>query len=146
MLHSIQQKSLMPLPVRLVLAFMLSIVAAGMVQQAAMINDRANGPLGALVPLAVCILLVTLVFGLVAWRRPWALTRTAAIMLIVMLAFGVAVYVVGVNTISSGIGGNISYMMAVLVDFYFLLPTATAVALHWRVLNSGADAPVKPQA
>ena len=134
----------MPLPVRLVLAFMLSFVAAGMVQQAAMINDRANGPLGALLPLAVCVLLVTLVFGLVAWRRPSALTRTAASLLIVMLVFGVAVYVVGVSTMAPGIGGNINYLIAMLVDFYFLLPSAVAVAVHWRVLNSGG-ASVKPQ-
>ncbi len=133
----------MPLPVRLVLAFMLSLVAAGMVQQAAMINDRANGPLGALPPLAVCVLLITLVFGLVAWWRPSAITRTAVVLLIVMLAFGVAIYIIGVNTIGPGIGGNISYLMAVLVDFYFLLPTAVAVTVHWRVLNS--TAPVKPQ-
>ena len=131
----------MPLPVRLVLAFMLSIVAAGMVQQAAMINDRANRPWDALVPLAVCVALVTLVLGLVAWRRPAAITRTAGIALIVMLAVGVAIYVIGVYSVTPGIGGNISYLMAVLIDFYFLLPSAVAVAVHWRVLNSGAAAP-----
>ena len=131
----------MLLPIRLVLAFILSLVAAGMVQQAAMINDRANGPLSALMPLAVCILLVTLVFGLVAWRRPSAIGRTAAVLLIVMLAFGIAVYIVGVSTMAPGIGGNINYLMAVLVDFYFLLPAMVAVAVHWRVLNSGAAAP-----
>jgi len=130
----------MPLPVRLVLAFILSLVAAGMVQQAAMINDRANGPLGALPPLAVCILLVTLVFGLVAWRRPSAITRAAVVMLIVMLVVGVVVYVFGAVSMAPGLGGNINYLIAVLIDFYFLLPTATAVAVHWRVLNSGAAA------
>ena len=141
MLHSIQQKNPMPLAVRLVLAFILSLVAAGMVQQAAMINDRANGPLGALMPLAACILLVTLVFGPVAWWRPSAITRTAVVLLIVMLVFGVAVYIVGVSTMAPGIGGNINYLMAVLIDFYFLLPSMVAVAVHWRVLNSGAAAP-----
>jgi hypothetical protein len=136
----------MPLPVRLILAFMLSLVAAGMVQQAAMINDRANGPLGALPPLAVCVLLVTLMFGLVAWWRPSALTRTAAVLLIVMLVFGVAVYIMGVNSYAPGLGGNINYLIAMLVDFYFLLPSAVAVAVHWRVLNSTASgAAVKPQ-
>ena len=134
----------MPLPVRLALAFVLSLIAGGMVQQAAMINDRANGPLSALVPLAVCILLVTLLFGLVAWRRPSAIGRTAVAMLIVMLIFGAAVYILGVSAMGPGIGGNISYMMAVLVDFYFLLPTATAVAVHWRVLHAADAAAVKP--
>ena len=126
----------MPLPARLALA--LSFAAAGVVQQAAMINDRANGPLGALKPLAVCILLVTLVFGLVVWRRRSAVGRTAAVMLGAMLAFGVAVYIFGVNTVSPGIGGNIGYMMAMLVDFYFLLPSAAAVPIHWWLLRGAS--------
>jgi hypothetical protein len=116
-----------------------------MVQQAAMINDRANGPLGALPPLAVCILLVTLVFGLVAWRRPTALTRTAVVLLVVMLIIGVAVYIFGVNSMAPGLGGNVNYLIAILIDFYFLLPSAVAVAVHWRVLNTTGAAAVKPQ-
>ena len=56
-------------------------------------------------------------------------------MLIAMLVFGVAVYVLGVNSMSPGIGGNIGYMMAMLVDFYFLLPAALAVPIHWWLLR-----------
>lgn len=125
----------MPLIARTALAFALSLVAGGMVQQAAMINDRANGPLQALKPLAVCILLVTLVLGAVAWWRPAAIGRTAAAVLAVMLIFGAAIYIFGVSTAAPGIGGNIGYMMAVLVDFYFLLPSAVALAIHWKLLR-----------
>jgi hypothetical protein len=129
MLHSrpqINPRSMtMPFIARIALAFALSLVAGGMVQQAAMINDRANGPLQALKPLAVCILLVTLVFGAVAWWRPSAISRTAAVVLAVMLIFGAA---------------NIGYMMAMLVDFYFLLPSAVAVAIHWKLLHGGPTA------
>ena len=130
----------MPLPARITLAFVLSFAAAGVVQQAAMINDRANGPLDALKPLAVCILLITAVFGAVAWwrRSASAIGWTAGVMLAVMLVFGVAIYIFGVSTISPGIGGNIGYMMAMLVDFYFLLPSAVAVAIHWKLLHGAA--------
>lgn len=130
----------MPLPARLALAFTLSLAAAGLVQQAAMIDDRANGPLGALWPLSVCIALVTLVFGIVmrCSRSASVAGWTAAAMLTVMLAFGVAVYIFGVATSSPGIGGNIGYMMAILVDFYFLMPSAVAAAIHWWLLRGAA--------
>jgi hypothetical protein len=139
MLHSrpqINPRSMtMPFVARIALAFALSLLASGMAQQAAMINDRANGPLQALKPLAVCILLVTMVFGAVAWWRPSAISRTAAAVLAVMLIFGAAIYIFGVSTVAPGIGGNIGYMMAMLVDFYFLLPLAVAVAIHWKLLR-----------
>ena len=84
--------------------------------------------------------------GLLLAAAPMALTRTAVVLLIVMLVFGVAVYIMGVNSYAPGLGGNINYLIAMLVDFYFLLPSAVAVAVHWRVLNSTASgAAVKPQ-
>ena len=92
----------------------------------------------ALPPLAVCILLITAVFGLVAWRRPSAIGRIASVMLNAMLVFGVVVYIFGVNSMSPGIGGNIGYMMAMLVDFYFLLPAALAVPVHWWLLRGAS--------
>jgi hypothetical protein len=52
-----------------------------------------------------------------------------------MLVFGVAVYAFGVNARQAGLGGNISYLMAMLVVFYFLLPTALAVPIHWLMLR-----------
>ena len=125
----------MSLPTRIALAFALSFAAAGAVQQAIMIADGAKGTASALFPLAVIVLVVTAVFGAVLWRRPAAIGRTAAAMLILMLVFGVAVYVAGVASHSPGVGGNIVYLIALLVDFYFLIPAAVAVAIQWLLLR-----------
>jgi hypothetical protein len=32
-------------------------------------------------------------------------------------------------------------MMPVLIDFYFMLPSAVAVAIHWKLLRSGQVTP-----
>jgi hypothetical protein len=129
----------MSTPARIALAFALSFAAGGAVQQGIMIADHANEPSGALLPFGVIVLLVTAVFGLVIWR--WrtarAVGRAAAVMLACMLVFGLAVYVTGVNSLSPGIGGNIVYQIALLVDFYFLIPAAVAVPIHWLLLRSG---------
>jgi hypothetical protein len=84
--------------------------------------------------------LISVIFGAVVWWRrtaaavPW----TAASMLMVMLAFGVVVYLAGVNSKSPGMGGNIGYGVAMIVDFYFLLPAVFAVVVHWLVLRHAA--------
>ena len=72
---------------------------------------------------------------------PAAIGWTAAIMLAAMLVFGVAVYSFGVNDLRPGIGGNIGYLIAMLVVFYFLLPSALAVPIHWLSLRAA----VKPR-
>ena len=125
----------MSLPARIALAFALSFAASGAVQQAIMMADGAKGTASALIPLVIIVLLITAVFGAVLWRRPAAISRAAAAMLILMLVFGVAVYVVGVSNLSPGIGGNIVYLIALLVDFYFLIPAAVAVAIQWLLLR-----------
>jgi len=130
----------MPLPARIALAFALSLAAAGAVQQAIMHAYDSGAAPWALVPLGVCILLVTIVFGVVLWRRPSAIGWTAAIMLVAMLVFGVVVYSFGVNDLRPGIGGNIGYLIAMLVVFDFLLPSAVAVPIHWLLLRAA----VKP--
>jgi hypothetical protein len=132
----------MRLPARIALAFMLSFAVAGAVQQAIMIADGAKGTASALAPLAVLVLVITAVFGTVLWRRPRSIGRAAAALLVVTLVFGVAVYVAGVAGQSPGIGGNISYLIALLVDFYFVIPAAAAVEIHWLLLR-GAIRPVR---
>jgi len=125
----------MPLLTRVALAFALSFSIGGALQQALMqAYDSGTAP-WALVPLGICILLVTIVFGAVLWRRPAAIGWTAAIMLAAMLVFGVAVYSFGVNDLRPGIGGNIGYLIAMLVVFDFLLPSALAVPVHWLLLR-----------
>jgi hypothetical protein len=131
----------MPLPARLALAFALSLAAGGAVQQALMVAYDSGAAPGALAPLGGCILLVTIVFGVVLWRRPAAIGWTAAIMLDAMLVFGVAVYSFGVNDLRPGIGGNIGYLIAMLVVFDFLLPSALAVPIHWLLLRGARNVP-----
>ena len=131
----------MPLLTRVALAFAPSFATGGALQQAIMwAYDSGMAP-WALVPLGVCILLVTIVFGVVLWRRPSAIGWTAAIMLVVMLVFGVVVYSFGVNDLRPGIGGNIGYLIAMLMVFYVLPPSALAVPIHWLLLRGARTAP-----
>ena len=131
----------MPLPVRIALAFALSLAAGGAVQQAIMLVDDGAAAPWALAPLGACILLVTAVFGVVLWRRPAAIGWTAAIMFTAMLVFGVAVTSFGVNDLRPDIGGNIIYLIAMLVVFDFLLPSAVAVPIHWLLLRAAVKPP-----
>ena len=96
-----------------------------------------SGPMSALPPLAACVALMTLVFGCVLWlsRSKTAAGWTAAATLAGMLVFGVAIYLIGLSSITPGVGGNILYGLAQLVDFYFLLPAAFGVPIHWLLLR-----------
>jgi hypothetical protein len=126
--------------VALALVLVLSLAAGGAVQQAIMIADEASGTASALLPLTPVIMLVTATFAVVIWRRGTgsAVGWTAVAMLGFMLVFGVAVYALGVNSVSPGVGGNILYLMALLVVFYFLIPAAVAVPIHWLLLRGVA--------
>jgi hypothetical protein len=131
----------MPLHIRFALAFALSLAAAATLQQALLwAFDNGVTP-WALPPLGICIVLIAIVFGVVSWCRPSALGWTAAIMLAVMLAFGVMVYRLGVNDLRPGVGGNIGYLIAMLVVFYVLPPAALAVPVHWLVLRASRTPP-----
>jgi hypothetical protein len=126
----------MPLHIRFAFAFALSLAAAGAIQQAMMWRYDNGVEPWALAPLGVCILLIGIVFGIVLWRRPSAIGWTAAIMLAAMLAFGVLVYRFGVNDLRPDVGGNIGYLIAMLVVFDVLLPSAIAVPIHWFLLRA----------
>jgi hypothetical protein len=125
----------MPLPARFALALALSLVAAGAVQQAIMAGE--HGTLSALPPLAAGVVLISALFALVVWRRgARAAGRTAVVLLSVMLVFGVTIAILGFSTKSPGIGGNIGYGLALIVDFYFLVPAAVAMPIHWLMLHT----------
>lgn len=116
-----------------VLAFVLSVAIGGAVQQALMLYAlRAHEPLGALIPFAGMVLIVSIVFG-IAVRQATALNRTAAWLGSLLVAAGAALLIVGLRDYSPGIGGNIFFELAVLIDVGFLLPAAVAVAIHWRL-------------
>ena len=91
----------------------------------------------ALLPLAIGLALMTIVFGCVLGlsRSKTAAGWTAAAVLAGMLIFGAAVYLIGLSSITPGVGGNILYGLALLVDFYFLLPAALGVPIHWLLLR-----------
>jgi hypothetical protein len=126
----------MPLAVRLILALVLSLVAAGAVQQAIMAGE--HGPQSALPPLAAGVVLISALFALVAWwrRTARAVGWTAIAVLAIMLAFGVVIAILGYISISPGVGGNIGYGVALILDFYFLVPAAVAVPIHWFLLRT----------
>jgi hypothetical protein len=130
----------MRIAARFATAVVLSLAVSGAVQQAIMMADHAAGPTTALPPLAIVVLLIAAVFGVVVrWnRRPAAVGWTAASMLMTLLVFGVIVYVAGVSTLTPELGGNIGYGLALIVDFYFLVPAALAVAIHWWLMRSGS--------
>lgn len=91
----------------------------------------------ALLPLAIGLALMTIVFGCVLGlsRSKTAVGWTAAAVLFGMLVFAVAIYLIGLSSITPGVGGNILYGLALLVDFYFLLPAALGVPIHWLLLR-----------
>ena len=126
----------MPLAARLALALALSLVAAGAAQQAIMAGE--HGTLVALPALVAGVVLISALFALVVWwrRTARAVGWTAVALLAVMLALGVAIYVLGVNSVSPGVGGNIGYGVALILDFYFLVPAAVAVPIHWYLLRA----------
>jgi hypothetical protein len=127
----------MPLSARLALAFALSLVAAGVMQQAIMAAAREWDTAGALAFLAPIVGLITITFAVAMWRRRTAasLTWTAGAILAVMLALGLAAYAFGLAYLQPGFAGNILYKMALYLDLYVLLPAAAAVPIHWRLLR-----------
>jgi di/tricarboxylate transporter len=105
----------MPLSARIALAFALSLAAASALQQTLMlIYDNGAEP-RALPPLGICVVLIAIVFGLVLWLRPSAIGWTAIILLAVMLMLGGVIYHLGVNDLRPGVGGNIGYLIAMLM-------------------------------
>jgi hypothetical protein len=131
----------MPLVIRFALAFALSLAAAGVTQQALLWRYDNGVQPWALPPLGISILLIAIVFGLVLWLRPSAIGWTAAILLAAMLVLGVMIYRFGVSDLRPGVGGNIGYLMAMLMVFYVLPPAALAVLIHWLVLRGTRTAP-----
>jgi hypothetical protein len=116
-------------------AFALSLLVSGAIQQALMaeLSDTTS----ALPPLAIIVALVTIVFGCVQWLRgrTGAIDWTAASMLAAMLVFGLAIYLFGLSSITPGVGGNILYGLAQLINTYFLFPAAFAELIHWLLLR-----------
>ena len=61
-------------------AFVASLVAAGLVQQASMAVAQVREPIEALLPLGLMVLLLTAIVALVAWRRPAAIDFAAGVL------------------------------------------------------------------
>ena len=119
---------------RVALAFALSLVAAGAVQQIMMAVAQVPDPLDALPPLAAVVAIVPVVFG-IAVRRNAAAANVAAVRLAVMAVVAAGGIMIGIADRSPGVGGDILYGLAQVTDTYFLLPSAIAVPIHWLVLR-----------
>jgi len=123
-----------------ILAFVVSTIAAGAIQQALMIAVLdAHGPQSALIPLFGVVLAISVVFGLTRrWTKSLpAIDRVAAALLALLAAIGLAALAFGNANYSPGVGGNIMWGLAVLLDLCFLLPGAVAVVIHWWLLRRG---------
>lgn len=125
----------MPTAARFALAFALSLVASGAVQQAIMAAAREHGTMSALPLLAIFVALIAAVFALVLWRRRDAVGRVATAILVAFAVLGGGALAFGAATLSPGVGGNIMIGLAVILDLYFLLPATAAVAIHWWLLR-----------
>jgi hypothetical protein len=118
-------------------AFMASLAAAGLVQQASMAVAQEREPVEALPPLGLMVLLLTAILTLVAWRRPAAIDLAAGVLLTLLAVFGAGAYLLGLAALTPGLGGHILYLIASFVDLYFVLPGMIAVAAFWVVLRNG---------
>lgn len=125
----------MKLWVRLAQAYVLSLVLCGALQQAMLIVTGEKIILDMLPHLGGCIAAITLLFAVVEGFGRKGVDWAAALLLVAMLAFGVALYHTGVNSRTPGVGGTVFHGVAMLVVFYFLIPSALAVPIHWRLLR-----------
>lgn len=123
--------------VRIGVAFVASLAAAGLVQQASMAAAQVREPLEALPPLALLVILLTAILALVAWRRPAAIGLAAGLLLTLLAVIGAGGHCLGLATLTPGVGGNILYLIARFVDLYFILPGMIAVGALWPLLRSG---------
>jgi hypothetical protein len=123
--------------VRIGAAFVASLAAAGLVQQASMTAAQVREPLEALPPLALLVILLTAILALVAWRRPAAIGLAAGLLLTLLAVIGAGGHCLGLATLTPGVGGNILYLIARFVDLYFILPGMIAVGVLWSLLRTG---------
>jgi hypothetical protein len=85
--------------VRIGAAFVASLAAAGLVQQASMAAARVREPLEALPPLALLVILLTAILALPAWRRPAAIGLAAGLLLTLLAVIGAGGYCLGLATL-----------------------------------------------
>jgi len=121
--------------VRIGAAFVASLVAAGLVQQASMASAQVREPIEALLPLGLMVVLLTAILALVVWRRP-AIDFAAGVLLTLLVVIGAGACLLGRAALTPGVGGNILYLIASFVDLYFILPGMVAVAVLWLLLRN----------
>jgi hypothetical protein len=64
-----------------------------------------------------------------------AIDWTTASLLATALVLGIAIYLLGLFSLTPGVGGNVLYEIALVTDVYFLFPAAITVPLHWLMLR-----------
>ncbi|MFL5061020.1 MAG: hypothetical protein ACJ8DQ_13125 [Xanthobacteraceae bacterium] len=123
--------------IRYMLAFLLSAIIGGVVQQAFMSIVLGGHGFGALVPLLATMLVLSIVYMIIDryGKTVRLLHMTTAALLAAMLVVGAAALVFGKLETSPGIGGNIAMAIALLFVVGFLLPCAVAALIHWWLLR-----------
>ena len=84
-------------------AFVASLVAAGLVQQASMAVAQVREPIEALLPLGLMVLLLTAIVALVVWRRPAAIDFAAGVLLTLLVVIGAGAYLLGRAVLTPGV-------------------------------------------
>jgi hypothetical protein len=122
---------------RPIAAFALSVLVAGAVQRALVLLVLGKAEWDMLLWLAGVVVLVTAAMS-VASRKAVLLGHVTVWLLVLLtLAAGVAL-VVAMREQSPGVGGNILFLVAVLVNVGFLIPAAAAILIHWWLLRGQA--------
>jgi hypothetical protein len=120
------------------LAFALSAFVGGALQQLLMVEVLdAHQTQSALIPFLAIVLLVSIVLGITAWlaKSVSGLNKAAGWLAGLVLLLGVAALIFGAVKSSPGVGGNILWGLAILLDVAFLLPGAAAILIHWWLLR-----------
>jgi hypothetical protein len=73
-----------------------------------------------------------------ASRRRATLNQVTAWLIILLTLVGVLALIFGAREQSPGVGGNIMFLVAVLIDIGFLIPAGVAVLIHWWLLRGHA--------
>jgi hypothetical protein len=122
---------------RHILAFVLSAIVGGVIQQAFMSVVLGGYGFGALMPLLAAMLVFSIIYVTIDRyaKTIRVLDWTTVGLIAAIHVLGVAAVVIGKMETSSGIGGNIAMAIALLFVVGFLLPCAVAVLIHWWLLS-----------
>lgn len=122
---------------RLVAAFTLSLIVGGALQHLLVVMVMGEAEWGMLLWLAGAVVMVTAAMSLASRRRA-TLNQVTVLLIVLLTLVGVAALIFGAREQSPGVGGNIMFLVAVLIDIGFLIPAVVAILIHWWLLRPHA--------